>query len=107
MQSYLITFGLLPRQLELRTQPNGAHRASIELGVLSYDQDGRKLNGIDTQIEDNIPPQRYAQIPQEGYHLFQTVVIPVTAASVRLAVRDTVANRVGSLEVQLPLEKTP
>jgi len=107
MQSYLITYGLLPRQLQLQTQPNGAHKASIELGVLSYDQDGRKLNGIDSQIEDNIPPQRYAVIPQEGYHLFQTVTIPVTAASVRLAVRDTAANRVGSLEVLLPLEKTP
>jgi hypothetical protein len=107
MQSYLITYGLLPRQLKLQDQPNGSHKASIELGVLSYDQDGRKLNGIDSQIEDNIPPQRYALMPEEGYHLFQTVVIPVTAASVRLAVRDTVANRVGSIEVQLPLEKTP
>ena len=106
MQSYLVTYGLLPRQLQMQAQPNGAHKASIELGVLSYDQDGRKLNGIDTQVEDNIPPQRYALIPEEGYHLYQTVVIPVTAASVRLAVRDTAANRVGSLEVQLPLEKT-
>lgn len=107
MQSYVITYGLLPRQLAWKTEPNGSHKASLELGVLAYDDDGRKLNGIDSQIEDNVPPQRYALIPDEGYHLFQTVVIPVTAASVRLAVRDMAANRVGSIEVPLPLEKTP
>jgi VWFA-related protein len=107
MQSYVITYGLLARQLELHAEPSGAHKASLELGVLSYDGEGRKLNGIDTHIEDNIPASRYALIPQEGYHLYQTVIIPVTAASVRLAVRDIAANRVGSLEVPLPLEKQP
>jgi VWFA-related protein len=107
MQNYLITYGLIPRQLELRTEPGGVHKASLELGVLSYDQDGRKLNGVDSKIEDNIPPQRYALIPEEGYHLYQTVTIPVTASSVRLAVRDVAANHIGSLEVPLPLAKTP
>jgi hypothetical protein len=105
MQSYVITYGLLARQLDLHAEPSGAHKASLELGVLSYDQDGHKLNGIDTRIEDNIPANRYKLIPEEGYHLYQTVVIPVTASTVRLAVRDTAANRVGSLEVPLPLEK--
>jgi len=107
MQSYLITYGLIPRQLDLQPEAGGVHKASLELGVLSYDQDGRKLNGLDSRIEDNIPAQRYALIPEEGYHLYQTVVIPVTASSVRLAVRDTAANHIGSLEVKLPLEKTP
>jgi VWFA-related protein len=107
MQNYLITYGLIPRQLELRTEAGGVHKATLELGVLSYDQDGRKLNGVDSKIEDNIPPQRYALIPEEGYHLYQTVTIPVTASSVRLAVRDMAANHIGSLEVQLPLAKTP
>jgi VWFA-related protein len=107
MQNYLITYGLIPRQLDLQPESGGVHKASLELGVLSYDQDGRKLNGVDSKIEDNIPPQRYALIPQEGYHLYQTVTIPVTASSVRLAVRDMAANHIGSLEVRLPLAKTP
>ena len=55
MQNYLITYGLIPRQLELQPESGGVHKASLELGVLSYDQDGRKLNGVDTKIEDNLP----------------------------------------------------
>jgi VWFA-related protein len=107
MQSYLITYGLLPRQLQMQLQPDGAHKTLLEMGVLSYDQDGRKLNGSDTRIEDDIPAKRFATLSDEGYHLYQTVAIPVTAASLRLAVRDTSDNRIGSLEVQLPLAKTP
>jgi hypothetical protein len=36
----------------------------------------------------------------------QSIAVPVTAASIRIAVRDIRGNRVGSLEVQLPLTKT-
>ena len=86
--------------------PGGVHKASIELGVLSYDQDGHKLAGVDSKIEDSIPAKRYALLPDEGYHLYQTVTIPLAASSVRLAVRDTVANRIGSIEVPLPLAKS-
>jgi VWFA-related protein len=107
MQSYLITYGLLPRQLKMEVQTDGAHKALLEMGVLSYDQDGRKLNGSDSRIEDDIPAQRFALLQDEGYHLYQTVAIPVTAAAVRVAVRDTTDNRIGSLEIPLPLAKTP
>lgn len=106
MQQYLIQYGLIPRQLDLPTTSSGAHVASIEFGVISYDDDGLKLNGIDTKIEDNIPAARYSKLADEGYHVAQTFIVPVTAASVRLAVRDTHSNRIGSLEVRLPLAKT-
>jgi VWFA-related protein len=107
MQQYLIEYGLIARQLDLQPGPSGSQKASLELGVISYDDDGRKLNGIDTRIDETIPAERYTVIKNEGYHLVQSVIIPVTASSVRLAVRDTKDNRIGSLEVQLPLAKTP
>jgi hypothetical protein len=106
MQQYLISYGLLARQLEMSTDDAGAHQASLEFGLISYDEDGRKLNGLDTHIDDTIPAPRYAKLASDGYHVVQSIAVPVTAASLRLAVRDTRANRVGSLEVQLPLAKT-
>ena len=106
MQQYLISYGLLARQLEMPTDDAGAHQASLEFGLISYDEDGRKLNGLDTHIDDTIPAPRYAKLASDGYHVVQSIAVPVTAASLRLAVRDTRANRVGSLEVQLPLAKT-
>jgi VWFA-related protein len=106
MQQYLISYGLIARQLEMPTDDAGAHQASLEFGLISYDEDGRKLNGLDTHIDDTIPAARYATVASDGYHVVQSIAVPVAAASVRLAVRDIRGNRVGSLEVQLPLAKT-
>jgi VWFA-related protein len=106
MQKYLISYGLIARQLDLPTDDTGAHQASLEFGLISYDEDGRKLNGLDTHIDDTIPAARYATVASDGYHVVQSIAVPVTAASVRFAVRDIRGNHVGSLEVQLPLAKT-
>lgn len=106
MQKYLISYGLIARQLDMPTDNTGAHQASLELGLISYDEDGRKLNGLDTRIDDTIPAARYATVASNGYHVVQSIAVPVTAASVRFAVRDLRGNHVGSLEVQLPLAKT-
>jgi VWFA-related protein len=107
MQRYVIEYGLLPKQLELPEQSDGLHRSSLEFGIISYDLDGKKLNGIDSKIDDTIPATRFAHLQDTGYRVIQTVAVPVNAASLRLAVRDVLANRVGSLEVNLPLTKSP
>jgi VWFA-related protein len=106
MQQYLISYGLIARQLEMSVDDAGAHQVSLELGLISYDEDGRKLNGLDTHIDDTIPADRYAKLASDGYHVVQSVAVPVTASSIRFAVRDIRGNRVGSLEVQFPLAKT-
>jgi hypothetical protein len=106
MQQYLISYGLIARQLEMPIDDTGTHQASLEFGLISYDEDGRKLNGLDTHIDDKIPAARYATVASDGYHVVQSIAVPVTAASIRFAVRDIRGNRVGSLEVQLPLAKT-
>ena len=107
MQRYVIEYGLVPKQLDLPVESTGLHRSSLEFGVISYDADGKKLNGIDSKIDDTIPATRFAHLDDTGYRVIQTVAVPVTAASLRLAVRDALTNRVGSLEVQLPLAKSP
>jgi VWFA-related protein len=106
MQQYLISYGLVARQLEMPVDDTGAHQGSLEFGLISYDEDGRKLSGLDTHIDDTIPAARYAKLLSDGYHVVQSVAVPVTASSIRFAVRDIRGNRVGSLEVQLPLAKT-
>jgi hypothetical protein len=107
MQQYLISYGLIARQLELPADDAGVRKATLEFGIISYDEDGGKLNGVDSRIEDTIAAPRYAQLMSDGYHVAQSVAVPVAAASLRLAVRDVRGNRVGSLEVRLPLASDP
>jgi VWFA-related protein len=107
MQHYLISYGLLLRQLDLPIEPDGARRGDLEFAVISYNEDGKKLNGIRTQVQDAIQPDRYLRMQNEGYQLLQMIDVPVQAVSLRLAVRDTLANHMGSLEIRLPLAQNP
>jgi VWFA-related protein len=103
MQRYVITYGLLLRQLTLTSEPDGSHRGNLEFAIMSYDSDGLALNGIRSTIADIIRPDRYEHIAASGYEVVQTVAVPVTASSLRLAVRDNGSNQIGSTEVRLPL----
>lgn len=107
MQRYLISYGVLLRQLELSLGPEGVRRGNLEFAVISYDEDGKKLNGIRTGVEDAIQPDRYLRMQTEGYQLIQMIDVPVQAVSLRLAVRDVSTNHMGSLELRLPLAQIP
>jgi VWFA-related protein len=103
MQRYVITYGLLLRQLTLSVDDEGTHRGNLEFAVISYNDDGLALNGIRSKIADVIPLERYTHMQSSGYEAVQSVAVPVQAASLRIAVRDTASNYLGSTEVRLPL----
>jgi len=78
-------------------------RGDLELAVMSYDADGNALNGIRSQVHEAMPPERYERLLKGAYQVLQTVAVPEQAAFLRLAIRDSDANHMGSLEVRLPL----
>jgi VWFA-related protein len=107
MQRYVIEYGLLLRQLQVSLGSDGVRRADLEFAVMSYDSDGNALNGIRSQVHDAIPPDRYERLLHGDYQVAQTVAVPAQAAFLRLAVRDSNVNHMGSIEIQLPLAAVP
>jgi hypothetical protein len=107
MQRYVIGYGLLLRQLQLAVGDDGLRRGDLELAVMSYDGDGNALNGIRSQVHEAMPPERYERLLKGAYQVLQTVAVPTQAEYLRLAVRDSNANHMGSIEVQLPLAAVP
>ena len=74
---------------------------------MSYDGDGNVLNGIRSQVHEAMPPERYERLLKGAYQVVQTVAVPTQAEFLRLVVRDSNANHMGSIEVQLPLAAVP
>ncbi|NYF77826.1 VWA domain-containing protein [Granulicella arctica] len=105
LQRYVIQYVLLPRQLDISMGEDAIRRDHVEFAVISYNEDGLTLNGLRTQIEDVIHPDRWSMMLSNGYHVPMAVLIPVQARSMRLAVHDLGNNHVGSLELSLPLDK--
>jgi hypothetical protein len=73
----------------------------LEVAAAAFDADGKMVNGI---VQRAAEGDFLVGARREGiYRLQQQFDVPITAVSVRLAVRDVATDNVGALEVHLPL----
>lgn len=100
LQQYTIDYLVLDNQMQGRTGQ------VLEFAACAYDADGRMLNGLS---------QMAVRLPNAGAHkkedapLFrgeQTLEVPSNAQWLRVAVRDPATDRIGTIEVKLPLANT-
>jgi len=90
--------------------PAKAHAGQVlEFATCAYDEDGKMLNGI----SQNAVRARPAGSGKNGdlplFRAEQTLDVPTTAQWLRVAVRDVATDRIGTIEVRLPLaeDKAP
>jgi VWFA-related protein len=80
---------------------------SFEVAAGVYDEDGNLLNG---DVEEASPAQTVLSDPNAKFAYFrvqQKIDIPISATSIRLAVRDVSTDRMGTLEIPFPLAPEP
>ena len=102
LQKYRIGYGIVDAQLKTLATREGKP-AELEFAAAAYDADGRLLNSILNQGQVSDAKGKDGK-PQAVFHAEQELQVPAGAASIRLAVRDTLSNRMGTLEVKLPLK---
>ena len=99
LQTYAIEYKVLARQLG-RVAAGGPPPA-IDLAVAAFDDDGKMLNAI-VQKAETKPTQDDAN-HQVFFVVEEQINVPIGAAWLRFAVRDTSTDHVGAMEVPLPL----
>src|SRR6266849_82381 len=107
IQRYAIDYAVLGKQLTFVVPADGTHHGNLEFHFAAYDTDGNLLLGTRTSVDETFPPKLFEQVRSGAYRARQWVDIPTQAAWLRLAVRDAVGNRIGSLEIPLPLAAEP
>jgi len=110
LQKYDITYGVIDAQLKDAAQSKGAPPV-LEFAAAAYDNDGKLLNSMLNQgdVSAKSKGKHSKDAPQNPpsdsvFHALQELEVPPGAAWIRLAVRDQVNNRTGTLEVRLPLK---
>jgi hypothetical protein len=99
LQKYVIDYGVIDPQLKA-TVAHKQNPSPLEFAAAAYDDDGRLLNSM---LNQGLPSGD--GVKQEAlFHAVQELQVPPGAAFIRLAVRDTMTNRTGTLEVSLPLK---
>jgi hypothetical protein len=107
IQRYAIYYALLGKQLTFVVPADGLRHGSLEFLFSAYDADGNLMLGSRTSVDETFPPKLFEEVRGGAYRTRQGVDIPTQAAWLRLAVRDMVGNRIGSLEIPLPLAAEP
>ncbi len=97
LQRYAIGYTVLAQQLRLNGDP-----LNLELAVAAYDADGKMLNALVNNgvSEATRPP---GQPAPKSYRVELQLDVPLDAAWIRVAVRDANTDRIGAMEIKLPL----
>jgi hypothetical protein len=103
LQKYLIDYGVFDPQLK-SLAAGGGNPGKLEFAAAAYDVDGRLLNSVLNEglaSTDAAPGEKSNAL----FHAHQELDVPPGAASIRMAVRDPLSDRTGTLEISLPLAK--
>ena len=117
LQKYDIDYGVIDAQLKDAASRKGAPPV-LEFAAAAYDADGRLLNSMLNQgdVSAKSKGKHSKDAPKETpqtsssdsvFHALQELEVPPGAAWIRLAVRDQLNDRTGTLEVRLPLKPQP
>jgi hypothetical protein len=103
VQTYVMRFAILARQMTLTTMADGRYHGALDIAVAVYAADGRRLGGSKQHLEAAVPSRLIEKLSEEGFFHRMSVDVPVDAARLRVVVRDPASGRVGSVEIALPL----
>ena len=65
--------------------------------------DGQRLNGARKQLRSTMTPEMLAAAQKGGYRYRLLVDVPLTPRYIRVGARDNLSDRLGVVELPLPL----
>jgi VWFA-related protein len=102
VQTFTIDYRVLDQEYKAQAAGNSGKEPTLEFAVAAFDEDGKVLNGV---VNDAVPEAstRAAENKAGLFRARQALIVPTNAKSIRVGVRDRTNDRMGTLEVQLPL----
>lgn len=79
----------------------------MEVAAGAYDDEGRLLNGDVEEASSASPRASDAQSNFTYFRVQQKIDVPVGTTSLRFGVRDLSTDRMGTMEIPLPLAPEP
>ncbi len=111
LQAYVVEYALPAQQLKTESPAGGGQRLLLELAAEAFDADGQMLVGKVDHARETVSESPWnvgegspaAAGESAFYRAQQQIAVPLSATSIRLAVKDVSTDRVGTMEVTLPL----
>jgi hypothetical protein len=99
LQTYAVSYRVLV------THAAAADTSSFEFVAAAFDAEGKMLSGVLQNASRDISASGRATASKDNmFRVQQQISVPLSAAWLKVAVRDLATNRAGTLEIRLPLE---
>lgn len=105
VQKYTVEYRVFDPQFKAQAARTG-RQPTLEFAIAAFDADGKMINGMvnDAVLESSTDA---GQNESGLFRAHQSLVVPTKAVSIRVGVRDRISDRMGTLEVPLPLRPEP
>jgi VWFA-related protein len=107
IQRYAVDYVLDGSQISLEPAAHGARdgrlQARFEILIGAYDEENRTMFGYRSPQEELYVVKSADDATQKPIRLRHVVELPADAAWLRVAVRDAIGDRLGSVEISLPI----
>jgi VWFA-related protein len=99
VQRYIVDLKVEPQWLSYEMLPNGVRQAAIEITLVAYDADAKRVNYLDRSFRLSLNDEQYARTMATGIPARLPLDLPAGQIALRIAVHDLAAGRAGSLEI--------
>lgn len=103
IQRYFFDYWVPVEHLSFAVGPEGTRQPNLEFLAVAYDADGTPMCGQLSVGDEAISAESFEKIRRTSFHTRHGLDVPTQAAWLRVAVRDPAENRVGTVEIRLPL----
>ena len=100
-QSYAVDFAIDLKDLNLKLDSDGLHKAVLNISLIAYDRYGNIGTRKDFLVPLNIKPDVYTVFQQTGAQLHTEIAVPKGQYWLRTGVYDRGSRKVGTMEVAL------
>jgi len=107
VQHYSIDYTLEGSALRFLPLANETYRNVLTLMVTCFDREGRMLTGTSSIGTSELQPATYTKVITGEFGVRQEVDVPVEATSLRLGIQDQMSNRLGTVDIPLPVPPLP
>ena len=102
---YLVDFSVDPRGIAWTPLPNSGAHAELEVAMVAWDADGKRVNYADHGYSANLSLAESLEAARRGLPIHQEIDLPPGPCYLRLAIQDLSNGRIGSVEIPVLVAK--
>lgn len=96
---YRIDFAIPAKEVDLQPAPDGTHTGKIEVALVAYDREGKRLNWTAETTTESLDAKTYASAEQSGVRAHLEIDLPKLDVFVTTGVYDWASQKIGTLEI--------